>query len=143
MFRRAKQAGSKASPSALHLSFPHQSLLTTTPQQRAQQYLYPVAIGADPEAGRPPQGVQDVTLTHLWRVHGQLVHVSFRWWQNAQDPPQYQEVILKGTGFLQEAKTAISEAGVFGTASRAPMEIPWTEEPGRLQSMGLQRCGNP
>jgi len=28
-----------------------------------------------------------------------------------------------------------------GTATVLAWEIPWTEEPGRLQSMGLQRVG--
>lgn len=33
-------------PLSLAVSFPHQSLLTTTHEKRAQQLLYPVAIGA-------------------------------------------------------------------------------------------------
>lgn len=63
-------------------------------------YLDPHDVGWDLQAGGPAQGVQEVTVTHLRGVHGQMVHVAFGGRQNAQDPPQDQEVVLKGTGFL-------------------------------------------
>lgn len=63
-------------------------------------YLDPHDIGWDLQAGGPAQSVQEVTVTHLRGVHGQMVHVAFGGRQNPQDPPQDQEIVLKGTGFL-------------------------------------------
>lgn len=82
-------------------------------------YLDPHHVGGDLQAGGPAQGVQEVTVTHLRGVHGQMVHVASGGRQNPQDAPQDQEVVLKGTGFLN--------TGTLGKIS--------TE---RLQSASLQ-----
>lgn len=79
-------------------------------------YLDPHDIGRDLQTGGPAQGVQEVTVTHLRGVHGQMVHVAFGGRQNAQDPPQDQEVVLKGTGFLN--------TGTVGKISTGTLQFP-------------------
>ena len=54
-----------------------------------------------------------------------------------KNPPEMQEMRIQSLGRkdpLEKEKAAHS--------SILAWEIPWTEEPGRLQSMGLQRVGH-
>lgn len=118
--------------------------LSLSPDQELRLYLDPHHVGRDLQAGRPAQGVQEVTVTHLRGVHGQMVHVAFGGRQNPQDPPQDQEVVLKGTGFLNKGtvgkisteKTAVSiitATGVSPQGLHTPADVPnqmntfWTE----------------
>jgi len=47
--------------------------------------------------------------------------------------------MVKGLGFRVDTSL---EKGMATHFSILAWEIPWTEEPGRLQSMGLQRVGH-
>lgn len=91
----------KFPPNKSHMQSMQGLALTLSPHPtELGLYLDPRDVGRDLQAGRPAQGVQEVTVTHLRGVHGQMVHVAFGGRQNPQDPPQDQEVVLKGTGFL-------------------------------------------
>ena len=45
-------------------------------------------------------------------------------------------------GFLWELLRTVSEKAMAPHSSALAWKIPWTEEPGRLQSMGSQRVGH-
>ena len=49
--------------------------------------------------------------------------------------PAMQETWVRSLGWEDPL-----EKGMFTHSSILAREIPWTEEPGRLQSMGLQEC---
>jgi len=51
--------------------------------------------------------------------------------------PAMQEIWLRSSGWEDTL-----EKGMAIYSSILSWRIPWTEEPGRLQSMGLQRVGN-
>ena len=44
----------------------------------------------------------------------------------------------------KESASSVGDLGLIPGLGRSPVawRIPWTEEPGRLQSMGLQRVGH-
>ena len=58
------------------------------------------------------------------------------WWL-IQNPPTMQETCVRSLGWEDPL-----EKGMATHSSVPAWRIPWTEEPGRLQSMGLQRVGH-
>ena len=54
-----------------------------------------------------------------------------------KDLPEMQE-----TGICSLGQEDLLEKGMATHSSILAWRIPWTEEPGRLQSMGLQRVGH-
>ena len=66
-----------------------------------------------------------------------MLAVSFHWYLVAQlvkNPPAMQETWVRTLGWEDSL-----EKGMATCSSVLAWEIPWTEEPGRLQSMGWQR----
>ena len=57
--------------------------------------------------------------------------------QTVKDPPVMQETWVESLGW----KDALEE-GMATHSNILAWRIPWIEEPGRLQSMGLQRVGH-
>ena len=57
--------------------------------------------------------------------------------QTVKNPPTMWETWLRSLGWEDSLKKGMTTHLVF-----LPGESPWTEEPGRLQSMGLQRVGH-
>ena len=57
--------------------------------------------------------------------------------QLVKDPPEMQEMWVQSLGRKEPL-----EKEMAAHSSILAWEIPWTEEPGRLQSMGLQRVGH-
>ena len=57
--------------------------------------------------------------------------------QTVKNPPAMQETRVRASG--QEDSL---EKGMATLTSILVREIPWTEQPGGLQSMGLQRAGH-
>ena len=57
--------------------------------------------------------------------------------QTVKQPPAMQETRVQSLGWEDLLKNEISTHFSILT-----WRIPWTEEPGRLQSMGLQRIGH-
>ena len=53
---------------------------------------------------------------------------------------QYQFIILSSGG--QKSKMGLSRKALAPHSSTLAWRIPWLEEPGRLQSMGLRRVGH-
>ena len=51
------------------------------------------------------------------------------------------ELLMQETGFWSLSWEDPLEKGMATQSGILAWEIPWTEEPGRLQSMGLQRVG--
>ena len=58
------------------------------------------------------------------------------WWLRQQSPPAMQEIQGQSLGWEDPL-----EKGMATHSSILAWEIPWTNDPGRLQSMGLQRVG--
>ena len=56
--------------------------------------------------------------------------------QTVKNPPTVQETWVRSLGWED-----LLEKGMATHSSIIAWEIPWTEEPGGLQSMGLQRVG--
>ena len=56
--------------------------------------------------------------------------------QTVKNPPTLQETWVRSLGWED-----LLEKGMATHSSIIAWEIPWTEEPGGLQSMGLQRVG--
>ena len=56
--------------------------------------------------------------------------------QTVNDMPVMKETQVQSLGWEDPLKEGMA------THSILPGESPWTEEPGRLQSMGLQRVGH-
>ena len=50
--------------------------------------------------------------------------------------------VLKQHSSLEITRTLIPEKAMAPHSSTLAWRIPWTEEPGRLQSMGLLRVGH-
>ena len=57
--------------------------------------------------------------------------------QLVKNPPEMQEMRVQSLGRKEPL-----EKEMAAHSSILAWEIPWTEEPGRLQSMGLQRVGH-
>ena len=57
--------------------------------------------------------------------------------QSIKNPPAMQETWVRSLGWEDPL-----EEGMATHSSVPAWRIPWTEEPGRLQSMGLQRVGH-
>ena len=57
--------------------------------------------------------------------------------QTVKNLPAMQETQVRSLGWEDPL-----EKGMATHSSILAWEIPWTEEPGRLQSMGLQRVGH-
>ena len=57
--------------------------------------------------------------------------------QLVKNPPEMQEMWIQSLGRKDPL-----EKEMAAHSSILAWEIPWTEEPGRLQSMGLQRVGH-
>ena len=49
---------------------------------------------------------------------------------------------MRGTSVRSLGQEDPLEKGMATHSSTLAWRVPWTEEPGRLQSMGLQRVGN-
>ena len=54
-----------------------------------------------------------------------------------KNPPEMQETVVQSLAWED-----ILKKGMATRSSTLAWKIPWTEEPGRLQSMGLQRVGH-
>ena len=54
-----------------------------------------------------------------------------------KNPPTVQEIRVQSLG-----RADLQEKGMATHSSLLAWRIPWTEDPGRLQSMGLQRVGH-
>ena len=79
------------------------------------------------------------SIPGLERSSGERIHV----WasliaQLVKNSPAMQETLI---GFLGREEKRRKEKGKAAHSSILAQRIPWTEEPGRLQSMGLQRDG--
>ena len=57
--------------------------------------------------------------------------------QTVKDPPAMRETQVRSLGWEDSL-----EKGMATHSSILAWRIPWTEEPGGLQSMGLQRLGH-
>ena len=58
-------------------------------------------------------------------------------WLSSKEPPAIQKMWVQSLG----GKDPLGE-GMVTHSSILAWRIPWTEKPGRLQSMGLQRVGH-
>ena len=59
------------------------------------------------------------------------------WWLICKNLPAMQETQVQSLGWANTL-----EKGMVTQSSILAWRIPWTEEPGRPQSMGLQRVGH-
>ena len=60
-----------------------------------------------------------------------------------KNPPAMQEIQIRSLGWLQSLDCEDPlEKGVATHSSILAWRIPWTEEPGKLQSMGSQNVGH-
>ena len=57
--------------------------------------------------------------------------------QLVKNPPAMQDIWVQSLGW-----EALLEKGMAANSSIFAWRIPWAEEPGGLQSMGLQRAGH-
>ena len=57
--------------------------------------------------------------------------------QTVNNPPKTQETWVRSRGWEDPLGKEVPTHSIF-----LPGESPWTEEPGRLQSMGLQKVGH-
>ena len=75
-------------------------------------------------------------LIYLFQLEACPTHASLVA-QLVKNPPAMQETLVRSLG--QEDPL---EKGTATHSSIVAWRIPWTEEPGRLQSRGLQRVGH-
>ena len=76
--------------------------------------------GSIPRMGRSPAG-------------GICYPLQYSWAQSIENPPAMQEIQVQSLG-----REDPLEEGMATHSNIPAWEIPWTEEPGGLQSMGLQ-----
>ena len=84
--------------------------------------------GSIPGSGRSPREGIGYPLQYSW---ASLVA------QTVKNPPAMQETWVRSLGWEERWRRAWQPTPVF-----LPAESPWTEEPGGLQTMGLQRVGH-
>ena len=78
-----------------------------------------------------------------WEIEMDIyIHIYGHIWaslvtQTVKNPPAMWETLVRSLGWEDPL-----EKGTASHSSILAWRIPWTEEPGRLQSMGLQRVGH-
>ena len=114
----------------------------------------PRHAGSIPGSGRSPGEGNGNPLQYSWlgnpmdrgacwaTVHGVAKELDATWWLNraslvtrtVKNLPAMQETCVQSLGWEDSL-----EKGMATHSSILAWEIPWTEEPGRLKSMGLQK----
>ena len=74
-------------------------------------------------------------VTYIITYYNAIISIGLLWWLSGKEPMQETRV----WSLIQEDPL---EKEMTTHSSILAWEIPWTEGPGRLQSMGLQRVGH-
>ena len=82
------------------------------------------------------QVVSDSSATPWTVVHQALLWILYHWAIPVKNPPAKQETQVRSLGW-----DGALEKRMATHSSILAWEVPWTGEPGRLQSMGSQRVG--
>ena len=115
---------------ALPLSFPHTGL------NAVHSFQAPLSPCLSYDTWLCP----DSSLCFPFSSEGSFVLPSLklpRWLRTVKNPPSMQETQVPSLGWEDPL-----EKGIATYSSIRAWRTPWTEEPGRLQSFGLQRAGH-
>ena len=83
-----------------------------------------------------PKIMENVYMYHSFLIHSFKLHISTLWWLNSKESTCQWKRYVWSLGQEDALKKEMATH-----SSILAWRIPWTEEPGGLQFMGLQRVG--